>query len=223
LNQRTLGYGNTPAISSVFLGFPAPGTIVFPGRCFWPVSLHSVPWSSLVLRLVLLDACWMELLNWEQLPWRGTAIARVQKRLVAEHELMERTDDSANYWVTRNHRHAHESGPVPPGRAWCGTRYASRYAVLAPSSKDPTPYAVANVSQAACDPLDMSQQLRRVLLRLQVERKTETLRRGWTEMPPWVFLTATGEPIPPRTIAQELGGQPLRQEREPVAHEWAVW
>ncbi len=40
--------------------------------------------------------------------------------------------------------------------------------------------------------VDMSEQLSRVLLRLQVERKTETLRRGWAEFPPWVFCTEAG-------------------------------
>jgi len=43
--------------------------------------------------------------------------------------------------------------------------------------------------------VDMSDQLGRVLLRLQVERKTETLKRGWAEMPPWIFCTETGTPL----------------------------
>jgi hypothetical protein len=31
-----------------------------------------------------------------------------------------------------------------------------------------------------------------VSLRLQVERKTETLRRGWAAFPPWVFCAEAG-------------------------------
>jgi integrase len=38
--------------------------------------------------------------------------------------------------------------------------------------------------------VDMSQQLARVLKRLQVDRKSETLQRGWPEVPPWVFCNA---------------------------------
>ena len=33
---------------------------------------------------------------------------------------------------------------------------------------------------------------RTVDMRLQVERKTETLRRGWPALPPWVFCTKRG-------------------------------
>jgi len=43
--------------------------------------------------------------------------------------------------------------------------------------------------------VDMSQQLARVLRRLQVDRKSETLRRGWPEVPPWVFCNAAGKPL----------------------------
>ena len=38
----------------------------------------------------------------------------------------------------------------------------------------------------------MSRQLEAVLQHLLTERKVETLRRGWREMPPWVFCTTTG-------------------------------
>jgi len=41
----------------------------------------------------------------------------------------------------------------------------------------------------------MSQALAKVLLRLQVERKAETLRRGWREAPPWVFCNTEGDPL----------------------------
>ncbi len=43
--------------------------------------------------------------------------------------------------------------------------------------------------------VDMSQQLAARLHRLLVERKAETLRRGWSEMPPWVFCTRTATPL----------------------------
>jgi len=43
--------------------------------------------------------------------------------------------------------------------------------------------------------VDMSEQLEHVLQRLLVERKTETLKRGWREMPAWVFCTAEGTPF----------------------------
>ena len=41
--------------------------------------------------------------------------------------------------------------------------------------------------------VDMSQQLARSLQRLQLERKTETLRCGWQEMPPWIFCSDVGK------------------------------
>lgn len=43
--------------------------------------------------------------------------------------------------------------------------------------------------------VDMSQQLAAELRRLQLERKAETLKRGWREMPSWVFCTAAGTPL----------------------------
>jgi integrase len=43
--------------------------------------------------------------------------------------------------------------------------------------------------------VDMSQQLAVVLRKLQVHRATEKLKRGWTEMPPWVFCTTEGTPF----------------------------
>ncbi len=36
--------------------------------------------------------------------------------------------------------------------------------------------------------VDLSQPLADTLARLEVDRKAETLRKGWREMPPWVFL-----------------------------------
>jgi integrase len=43
--------------------------------------------------------------------------------------------------------------------------------------------------------VDMSDQLAKALLRLQVERKTETLKHGWAVMPPWVFCNEAGTPV----------------------------
>ena len=43
--------------------------------------------------------------------------------------------------------------------------------------------------------VDMSQHLAQALRRLQVERKAETLRRGWPAMPPWVFCSTAGTPL----------------------------
>jgi integrase len=43
--------------------------------------------------------------------------------------------------------------------------------------------------------VDMSHQLTRALQRLQVERKAETLRQGWAEIPSWVFCTDAGTPV----------------------------
>src|SRR5882724_4445523 len=40
--------------------------------------------------------------------------------------------------------------------------------------------------------VDLSHQLVAALRRLHVERKAEALRRGWREVPPWVFTSTTG-------------------------------
>jgi integrase len=42
--------------------------------------------------------------------------------------------------------------------------------------------------------VDLSQQLTETLKALQVERKKATLKRGWGEVPPWVFLNR--DPVP---------------------------
>jgi integrase len=42
---------------------------------------------------------------------------------------------------------------------------------------------------------NLSPQLSDVLRRLHVERKTETLRRGWPEVPRWVFCDEAGRPF----------------------------
>jgi integrase len=40
--------------------------------------------------------------------------------------------------------------------------------------------------------VDMSGHLAKSLKKLRVARKEETLRRAWTDLPPWVFCTETG-------------------------------
>src|SRR5207245_1784664 len=42
--------------------------------------------------------------------------------------------------------------------------------------------------------VDMSEQLAKVLLRLQIQRKTEALKRSWPRIPEWVFCTEAGTP-----------------------------
>jgi len=43
--------------------------------------------------------------------------------------------------------------------------------------------------------VDMSQELAHALRRHQLTRKTETLKKGWREMPPWVFCSEEGTPL----------------------------
>jgi len=43
--------------------------------------------------------------------------------------------------------------------------------------------------------VDMSKELARTLLRLQIERKEEKMKRGWQEMPAWVFCSEAGTPL----------------------------
>lgn len=50
--------------------------------------------------------------------------------------------------------------------------------------------------------LDMSQQLARVLRRLEIDRKAETLRRGWREVPPWIFCSEAGTPLDHNNVAK---------------------
>ena len=48
--------------------------------------------------------------------------------------------------------------------------------------------------------VDVSQELVRTLRRLELERKTETLKGGWSALPLWVFCDSTGRPLSPRTV-----------------------
>jgi integrase len=45
--------------------------------------------------------------------------------------------------------------------------------------------------------VDMSQHLTETLKTLQLERKKETLRKGWQEVPSWVFTTGKGTMVNP--------------------------
>jgi integrase len=50
--------------------------------------------------------------------------------------------------------------------------------------------------------VDVSRELAEVLRRLLHDRKAETLKRGWPELPPWVFCTPEGQPLPRPVIAR---------------------
>jgi integrase len=43
--------------------------------------------------------------------------------------------------------------------------------------------------------VDLSAQLAETLRALLIARKRETLRRGWKEVPPWVFVNEAGNPV----------------------------
>ena len=46
-------------------------------------------------------------------------------------------------------------------------------------------------------PVDISLQLAATLQELRIRRKKETLRKGWTEVPEWLFVAEKGNPIVP--------------------------
>jgi len=53
--------------------------------------------------------------------------------------------------------------------------------------------------------VDLSHQLVEALRRLHVERKAETLRRGWRELPPWVFPSTTGGLLDAHNVRRGFG------------------
>jgi len=63
--------------------------------------------------------------------------------------------------------------------------------------------------------VDMSQQLARTLRRVQVDRKAEALRRGWSSVPEWVFCTAEGKPYDP-AFAQRVFKRVLKAAKLPL-------
>jgi integrase len=52
--------------------------------------------------------------------------------------------------------------------------------------------------------VDLSQALADTLERLELERKAETLRRGWREIPPWVFCSEAGTPYDERNVRRAM-------------------
>jgi len=52
--------------------------------------------------------------------------------------------------------------------------------------------------------VDMSRSLADALRRLEVERKAESLKRGRPELPPWLFCTPEGQPLPQKVIARAM-------------------
>lgn len=52
--------------------------------------------------------------------------------------------------------------------------------------------------------VDVSAQLAETLKTLLVERKKETLRRGWRELPAWVFVNESGNPVDPDNFRKRV-------------------
>ena len=63
--------------------------------------------------------------------------------------------------------------------------------------------------------------------RLQFERKSETLRREWSEMPPWIFCNENGKPLDPSRVrkvfqrALKGAGLPLHFHPHCLRHTFA--
>ena len=62
--------------------------------------------------------------------------------------------------------------------------------------------------------VDMSDQLTRTLRRLEIDRMVEKLRRGWQEMPPWVFCTEVGTPLDESRVRKAFA-QALKRAKLP--------
>jgi integrase len=75
--------------------------------------------------------------------------------------------------------------------------------------------------------VDMSQQLARALARLQIERKTEALKRGWSPVPRWAFCSSTGGPLIAWHVEQafkrvlKAAGLPLHFTPHSLRHTYA--
>ena len=75
--------------------------------------------------------------------------------------------------------------------------------------------------------VDMSQQLAAVLGRAYVERKAETLKRGWREAPRWVFCSQAATPLTPRNFRRAFqrllkrAGLPLHFSPHSLRHTFA--
>jgi integrase len=57
----------------------------------------------------------------------------------------------------------------------------------------------------------MSQQLSETLKALFTERKKDTLRRGWGEVPPWAFITEERTPLDPHNFRRRIWCALLRK------------
>ena len=62
--------------------------------------------------------------------------------------------------------------------------------------------------------VDMSEQLVRALRRLEIDRMVEKVKRGWAEMPPWVFYTDEGTPLDESRVRKAFR-QALRRAKLP--------
>jgi integrase len=62
--------------------------------------------------------------------------------------------------------------------------------------------------------VDMSAQLERALRHLEIDRMVEKLRRGWKEMPPWVFCTEAGTPLDESRVRKAFA-QALKRAKLP--------
>jgi len=75
--------------------------------------------------------------------------------------------------------------------------------------------------------VDMSRELAAALRRHQVEQKAETLKRGWREMPPWVFCTEAATPLDKSKVRKvfarvlKRGGLPLHFSPHCLRHTFA--
>src|SRR5438132_12300398 len=73
----------------------------------------------------------------------------------------------------------------------------------------------------------MSEQLARALMRVQVERKTEPRKRGWTEVPKWIFCTEAGTLLDESRVRKVFGktlkaaGLPLHFTPHSLRHSFA--
>ncbi len=65
--------------------------------------------------------------------------------------------------------------------------------------------------------VDMSKILAKTLLRLQVDRKAETLKRGWGQVPDWVFCSKAGTPLDYANI-QKVFKRVLKNAGLPLTH-----
>jgi integrase len=75
--------------------------------------------------------------------------------------------------------------------------------------------------------IDMSRQLAHALRRLELERKAETLRRGWPNVPAWVFCDETGQPVKGQRVERwfkrvlEVAGLPRHFSPHSLRHTYA--